>query len=116
MICCLHPLFVFLLALDVPAPFAINDNTTELIVTAPLDREERETYSPMLVCTVQTDTMIDKFFVTLHINVYDEDDNAPYVNVTDTEDVVLEFDRMEVTLFSFALLYFTTILYINTLL
>uniref|UniRef100_A0A8C7UPR1 Proto-oncogene tyrosine-protein kinase receptor Ret n=1 Tax=Oncorhynchus mykiss TaxID=8022 RepID=A0A8C7UPR1_ONCMY len=91
----LHPLFVFLLALDVPAPFAINDNTTELIVTAPLDREERETYSPVLVCTVQTDTMIDKFFVTLHINIYDEDDNAPYVNETDTEDVVLEFDRME---------------------
>uniref|UniRef100_A0A8C7H4H5 Proto-oncogene tyrosine-protein kinase receptor Ret n=1 Tax=Oncorhynchus kisutch TaxID=8019 RepID=A0A8C7H4H5_ONCKI len=80
---------------DVPAPFAINDNTTELIVTAPLDREERETYSPVLVCTVQTDTMIDKFFVTLHINIYDEDDNAPYVNETDTEDVVLEFDRME---------------------
>lgn len=98
MICCLHPLFVFLLALDVPAPFAINDNTTELIVTAPLDREERETYSPMLVCTVQTDTMIDKFFVTLHINVYDEDDNAPYVSGTDTEDVVLEFDRKQVTL------------------
>uniref|UniRef100_A0A8C7MGY7 Proto-oncogene tyrosine-protein kinase receptor Ret n=1 Tax=Oncorhynchus kisutch TaxID=8019 RepID=A0A8C7MGY7_ONCKI len=94
-VCCLHPLFVFLLALDVPAPFAINDNTTELIVTAPLDREERETYSPVLVCTVQTDTMIDKFFVTLHINIYDEDDNAPYVNETDTEDVVLEFDRME---------------------
>uniref|UniRef100_A0A8C8C8E4 receptor protein-tyrosine kinase n=1 Tax=Oncorhynchus tshawytscha TaxID=74940 RepID=A0A8C8C8E4_ONCTS len=67
-----------------------------LIVTAPLDREERETYSPVLVCTVQTDTMIDKFFVTLHINIYDEDDNAPYVNETDTEDVVLEFDRMEV--------------------
>uniref|UniRef100_A0A673W9G8 Proto-oncogene tyrosine-protein kinase receptor Ret n=1 Tax=Salmo trutta TaxID=8032 RepID=A0A673W9G8_SALTR len=115
MICCLHPLFVFLLALDVPAPFAINDNTTELIVTAPLDREERETYSPMLVCTVQTDTMIDKFFVTLHINVYDEDDNAPYVNETDTEDVVLEFDRMEVTLFSFALLYFTTILFVGNM-
>ncbi|KAK6328899.1 hypothetical protein J4Q44_G00008770 [Coregonus suidteri] len=80
---------------DVPTPFAVNDNTTELVVTAPLDREEREMYSPMLVCTVQTDTMIEKFFVTLHINIYDEDDNAPYVNETDTEDVVLEFDRME---------------------
>uniref|UniRef100_A0A8C7CWF8 Proto-oncogene tyrosine-protein kinase receptor Ret n=1 Tax=Oncorhynchus kisutch TaxID=8019 RepID=A0A8C7CWF8_ONCKI len=74
-----------------------------LVVTAPLDREESETYSPMLICTVQTDTMVDTFFVTLHINVYDEDDNAPYVSGTDTEDVVLEFDRKQVTL-----LYFTT--------
>uniref|UniRef100_A0A673YIJ8 Proto-oncogene tyrosine-protein kinase receptor Ret n=1 Tax=Salmo trutta TaxID=8032 RepID=A0A673YIJ8_SALTR len=81
-----------------------------LVVTAPLDREERETYSPMLICTVQTDTMIDTFFVTLHINVYDEDDNAPYVSGTDTEDVVLEFDRKQVTL-----LYFTTKLYISLL-
>uniref|UniRef100_A0A673WI41 receptor protein-tyrosine kinase n=1 Tax=Salmo trutta TaxID=8032 RepID=A0A673WI41_SALTR len=100
--------------------FIFNDlfhccSSSSLIVTAPLDREERETYSPMLVCTVQTDTMIDKFFVTLHINVYDEDDNAPYVNETDTEDVVLEFDRMEVTLFSFALLYFTTILFVGNM-
>uniref|UniRef100_A0A8C8MH71 receptor protein-tyrosine kinase n=1 Tax=Oncorhynchus tshawytscha TaxID=74940 RepID=A0A8C8MH71_ONCTS len=67
-----------------------------LVVTAPLDREESETYSPMLICTVQTDTMVDTFFVTLHINVYDEDDNAPYVSGTDTEDVVLEFDRKQV--------------------
>lgn len=108
---CLHLLFMFRLALDVPAPFAVTDNTTELVVTAPLDREERETYSPMLICTVQTDTMIDTFFVTLHINVYDEDDNAPYVSGTDTEDVVLEFDRKQVTL-----LYFTTKLHISLLL
>ncbi|XP_036837747.1 proto-oncogene tyrosine-protein kinase receptor Ret isoform X1 [Oncorhynchus mykiss] len=90
---------------DVPAPFAVNENTTELVVTAPLDREESETYSPMLICTVQTDTMVDTFFVTLHINVYDEDDNAPYVSGTDTEDVVLEFDRKQGSSFGNLVVY-----------
>ncbi|XP_010899824.2 proto-oncogene tyrosine-protein kinase receptor Ret isoform X4 [Esox lucius] len=90
---------------DVPAPFAVNDSTTELVVTAPLDREEREMYSLMLECRVQTATIINKLYFTLHINVYDEDDNAPYVNGTDTDDVVLEFDRVQGSSFGNLLVY-----------
>lgn len=91
---------LFLLAADVPAPFAVNENSTELVVTAPLDREEREVYRLELVCTVQTDETIHKLFVPLFINIYDEDDNVPFVNGTDTEEVVIEFDRIEVRLLS----------------
>ncbi|XP_062319953.1 proto-oncogene tyrosine-protein kinase receptor Ret isoform X2 [Osmerus eperlanus] len=80
---------------EVPAPFAVNENTTELVVTAPLDREEREMYRLMLVCVVQTEETLSKHFVPLLISIYDEDDNAPYVNGTDTDEIVIEFNRIE---------------------
>ncbi|XP_053730192.1 proto-oncogene tyrosine-protein kinase receptor Ret [Synchiropus splendidus] len=76
-----------------PAPFAVDDNTTELVVTAPLDREESERYRLLLVCTVRSETFVTKVETSLDVFVNDEDDNAPYVNGTDTADVVISFNR-----------------------
>ncbi|XP_026165362.1 proto-oncogene tyrosine-protein kinase receptor Ret [Mastacembelus armatus] len=78
---------------DTPAPFAVDDNTTELVVTAPLDREERERYRLLLVCTVRTETVITKVETSLDVFVNDEDDNAPYVNGTDTANIIISFNR-----------------------
>lgn len=89
---------LFLLVLtDTPAPFAVNENTTELLVMAPLDREESERYRLLLVCTVRTETLITKVETSLDVFVNDEDDNAPYLNGTDTADVLISFNRTEVT-------------------
>lgn len=94
-----HTLTCFLCfpsAADTPAPFAVNENTTELIVTAPLDREESERYRLLLVCTVRTETLITKVETSLDVFVNDEDDNAPYVNGTDTADIVISYNRTKV--------------------
>ena len=87
---------MFLLSTDTPAPFAVNENTTELVVTAPLDREESECFRLLLVCTVRTDTLITKVETSLDVFVNDEDDNAPYVNGTDTADIIISFNRTKV--------------------
>ncbi|XP_061602024.1 proto-oncogene tyrosine-protein kinase receptor Ret isoform X1 [Cololabis saira] len=78
---------------ETPAPFAVNENTTELVVTAPLDREESEVYRLLMVCWVRTETLITTLKTSLDVYVDDEDDNAPYVNGTDTADVVISFNR-----------------------
>lgn len=85
--------FGLLLPAETPAPFAVNENTTELVVTAPLDREESESYRLLLVCTIRTETLITKVETSLDVFVDDEDDNAPYLNGTDTADVVIGFNR-----------------------
>lgn len=87
---------MFFLCADTPAPFAVNDNTTELVVTAPLDREESECYRLVLVCTVRQETIITREDIPLDVFVNDEDDNAPYVNGTDTADIVISFNRTKV--------------------
>uniref|UniRef100_A0A3Q2QS21 Proto-oncogene tyrosine-protein kinase receptor Ret n=1 Tax=Fundulus heteroclitus TaxID=8078 RepID=A0A3Q2QS21_FUNHE len=79
---------------ETPAPFAVNGNTSELVVTAPLDREESENYRLLLVCTVQTEAVVTKVETPLDVFVDDEDDNAPYVNGTDTADVVITFGTL----------------------
>ncbi|TNM99732.1 hypothetical protein fugu_012765 [Takifugu bimaculatus] len=78
---------------ETPAPFAVNETTAELVVTAMLDREESESYRLLLVCTVRTETVITKVETSLDIFVDDEDDNAPYLNGTDTADIVISFNR-----------------------
>lgn len=65
-------------------------------MTAPLDREESEFYRLLLVCRVQTETIITKVETSLDVFVNDEDDNAPYVNGTDTADIVISFNRTKV--------------------
>lgn len=85
------------MTIDSPAPFAVNENSTELVVTAPLDREESECYRLLLVCTVRTEMVITKVETSLDVFVMDEDDNAPYVNGTDITDVVISFNRTKVT-------------------
>uniref|UniRef100_A0A3Q3IZM7 Proto-oncogene tyrosine-protein kinase receptor Ret n=1 Tax=Monopterus albus TaxID=43700 RepID=A0A3Q3IZM7_MONAL len=67
--------------------------TWSLVVTAPLDREESERYRLLLVCTIQTEMLITKVETSLDVFVNDEDDNAPYVNGTDTADVIISFNR-----------------------
>lgn len=78
---------------ETPAPFAVNESTTELVVTAPLDREESERYRLLLVCMVQIDSIITKVETPLEVFVNDEDDNAPFINGTDTADVTISFNR-----------------------
>nr|XP_057908550.1 proto-oncogene tyrosine-protein kinase receptor Ret isoform X2 [Doryrhamphus excisus] len=78
---------------ETPAPFAVNQNTSELVVTAALDREESERYRLLLVCTVRTETAITTLDTPLDVFVYDEDDNAPYVNGTEAADVIISFNR-----------------------
>nr|CAA64146.1 receptor tyrosine kinase [Danio rerio] len=79
-------------------PFAVDDSTSELVVTAQVDREEKEVYHLDIVCMVRTERNLEEVgFRSLHVNIYDEDDNSPYVNGTDTEDVLVEFDRREGT-------------------
>lgn len=78
----------------------MNENTTELVVTAPLDREEGESYRLLLVCTVRTETVITKVETSLNVFVDDEDDNAPYMNGTDTADIVISFNRTAVRRFT----------------
>ncbi|XP_057704670.1 proto-oncogene tyrosine-protein kinase receptor Ret [Corythoichthys intestinalis] len=78
---------------ETPAPFAVNQSTSEMIVTAPLDREERERYRLLLVCTVRTESAITTLDTPLDVFVNDEDDNAPYVNGTDTANIEISFNR-----------------------
>ncbi|XP_034040440.1 proto-oncogene tyrosine-protein kinase receptor Ret [Thalassophryne amazonica] len=80
---------------DVLVPFAVNDNTTELVVTAALDREESERYRLLLVCTVWIETVMTKVETSLDVFVNDEDDNAPYINGTDTAEVIISFNRTQ---------------------
>ncbi|XP_054654100.1 proto-oncogene tyrosine-protein kinase receptor Ret isoform X1 [Dunckerocampus dactyliophorus] len=78
---------------ETPAPFAVNQNTSELVVTAALDREESERYRLLLVCTVRTETAITTLDTPLDVFVNDEDDNAPYVNGTEAADIIISFNR-----------------------
>lgn len=81
---------------ETPAPFAVNENTTELVVTASLDREEIERYRLLLICKVQTGKRTTDVGTSLDVLVNDEDDNAPYVNGTDTVDIVISLNRTKV--------------------
>uniref|UniRef100_A0A8C2JT84 Proto-oncogene tyrosine-protein kinase receptor Ret n=1 Tax=Cyprinus carpio TaxID=7962 RepID=A0A8C2JT84_CYPCA len=88
-----------------PAPFAVDSSTSELVVTAPVDREESEVYHLDLVCMIRTEEKLEKFFSSLHVNIYDEDDNPPYMNGTDTEDIKIEFNRSEGTVYGTLFVY-----------
>uniref|UniRef100_A0A8C1XX94 Proto-oncogene tyrosine-protein kinase receptor Ret n=1 Tax=Cyprinus carpio TaxID=7962 RepID=A0A8C1XX94_CYPCA len=87
------------------APFAVDSSTSELVVTAPVDREESEVYHLDLVCMIRTEEKLEKFFSSLHVNIYDEDDNPPYMNGTDTEDIKIEFNRSEGTVYGTLFVY-----------
>uniref|UniRef100_A0A3Q0R2T3 Proto-oncogene tyrosine-protein kinase receptor Ret n=1 Tax=Amphilophus citrinellus TaxID=61819 RepID=A0A3Q0R2T3_AMPCI len=74
------------------APFAVNDDN-ELVVTAPLDREESEFYRLLLVCNVRSETTISKVETSLDVFVNDEDDNAPYINGTNLAEITISYNR-----------------------
>uniref|UniRef100_A0A8C6SER6 Proto-oncogene tyrosine-protein kinase receptor Ret n=1 Tax=Neogobius melanostomus TaxID=47308 RepID=A0A8C6SER6_9GOBI len=90
---------------ETPAPFAVNDSTWELIVTAPLDREESERYRLLLVCSIRTDSVITKLETPLEVYVNDEDDNAPFINGTDTADITITYNRTKGGLFGTLYVY-----------
>ena len=81
---------------DVPVPFTVNGETSELEVTARLDRDEVELYRLVLVCSVLTDKTFTKFETSLEVSVFDEDDNAPFLNGTDSVEVAIEYNRDKV--------------------
>ncbi|KAK3554618.1 hypothetical protein QTP70_029682 [Hemibagrus guttatus] len=76
-----------------PVPFVLNGTTSELVVTAPVDREEKECYHLVLMCLIKTEDTIHTLRTPMHINIFDEDDSPPYVNGMDSEDVLIEFSR-----------------------
>ncbi|KAI5107968.1 proto-oncogene tyrosine-protein kinase receptor Ret precursor, partial [Silurus meridionalis] len=90
---------------EIPVPFAVNVSTSELIVTAPVDREVKEVYNLSIVCSVQTEKISHTAVTTLNIIIYDEDDSPPYVNGTDTEDVLIAFSRSEGAVFGNMFVY-----------
>ncbi|XP_069045218.1 proto-oncogene tyrosine-protein kinase receptor Ret isoform X1 [Lepisosteus oculatus] len=77
------------------SPFVFNESSSEVAVSRPLDREEREVYELLVQCTVRTELMLTRLSQPLLVNVYDEDDSAPFLNGTDTVEVVVEFNRKE---------------------
>uniref|UniRef100_A0A9J7XLC6 Proto-oncogene tyrosine-protein kinase receptor Ret n=1 Tax=Cyprinus carpio carpio TaxID=630221 RepID=A0A9J7XLC6_CYPCA len=101
----IHFLLFLVLNSVSPAPFAVDSSTSELVVTAPVDREESEVYHLDLVCMIRTEEKLEKFFSSLHVNIYDEDDNPPYMNGTDTEDIKIEFNRSEGTVYGTLFVY-----------
>uniref|UniRef100_A0A8C5AC14 Proto-oncogene tyrosine-protein kinase receptor Ret n=1 Tax=Gadus morhua TaxID=8049 RepID=A0A8C5AC14_GADMO len=69
---------------------------TTLEVTAPLDRDEVELYRLVLVCSVLTGETLTKYETSLEVSVFDEDDNAPFLNGNDSVEVVVEYNRDKV--------------------
>uniref|UniRef100_A0A8D0HEW8 Proto-oncogene tyrosine-protein kinase receptor Ret n=1 Tax=Sphenodon punctatus TaxID=8508 RepID=A0A8D0HEW8_SPHPU len=79
-------------------PFHYNENTTGVRVVQRLDREEREKYELMAKCTVREGSKETSKEVPFLVNVFDEDDTAPYLpNGTSTADALVEFNRKEGT-------------------
>lgn len=62
-----------------------------------LDRELREKYELVAVCTVRVGAREEEVMVHFPVTVYDEDDSAPsYLGGVDTASAVVEFKRKEV--------------------
>ncbi|TSK22694.1 Proto-oncogene tyrosine-protein kinase receptor Ret [Bagarius yarrelli] len=102
---CPNYTFSYRVESESPVPFAINDTTSELVVTAPIDREEKEVYHLMLWCSIRTEETLHTLLTPLPIIIYDEDDSPPYVNGTDTEDVLIEFSRSKSAAFGNLFVY-----------
>lgn len=62
-----------------------------------LDRERREKYELVAVCTVRIGAREEEVMVPFLVTVYDEDDSAPtFLGGVDTASAVVEFKRKEV--------------------
>ncbi|XP_062851471.1 proto-oncogene tyrosine-protein kinase receptor Ret [Trichomycterus rosablanca] len=90
---------------ELPGRFTVNNSTSELVVNERLDREEKELYHLIVKCNVQTEEKLYTLVTPLHISIYDEDDSPPYVNGTDTEDIIIEFSRSAGAVFGNLLVY-----------
>ncbi|KAG9485288.1 proto-oncogene tyrosine-protein kinase receptor Ret [Eleutherodactylus coqui] len=84
--------------LDQHLPFQYKPDTSEVVVSRSLDREEREDYDLVAKCTVRNSTKEVEVERSFRIKVDDEDDCAPFLpNRTDSVEVVVEYERKEGT-------------------
>ncbi|XP_056387378.1 proto-oncogene tyrosine-protein kinase receptor Ret-like isoform X5 [Hyla sarda] len=86
------------LLLDPRLPFQLKPNTSEIFLSHPLNREEREDYDLVAKCIIKDNTKEVEFERSFRIKVDDEDDNPPYImDGTNTAHVVVEYERKEGT-------------------
>ncbi|XP_075205152.1 proto-oncogene tyrosine-protein kinase receptor Ret isoform X1 [Anomaloglossus baeobatrachus] len=96
----------FSLILDHHLPFQYIPLTSEVVLSHPLDREEREDYDLVVKCIVRNSTREDEFEESFRIKVDDEDDSPPFLpDGTDTANVTVEYERKEGTILGSLLVY-----------
>ncbi|KAG8586290.1 hypothetical protein GDO81_005328 [Engystomops pustulosus] len=84
--------------LDQHLPFQYKPDTSEVFVSRPLDREEREDYDLVAKCIVKSSTKEVKFEQSFRIMVDDEDDSPPFLpEGIDTANALVEYERKEGT-------------------
>ncbi|XP_071985482.1 proto-oncogene tyrosine-protein kinase receptor Ret [Engystomops pustulosus] len=88
----------YTLLLDQHLPFQYKPDTSEVFVSRPLDREEREDYDLVAKCIVKSSTKEVKFEQSFRIMVDDEDDSPPFLpEGIDTANALVEYERKEGT-------------------
>ncbi|XP_075073239.1 proto-oncogene tyrosine-protein kinase receptor Ret [Mixophyes fleayi] len=91
---------------DQHSPFQYNQETSEVHLSRPLDREMGENYDLVAKCIVRDGIKEVEVEQPFLIKVDDEDDNPPFLpNGTDTVDVVVEYERKEGTLLGSLVVY-----------
>ncbi|XP_034786256.2 proto-oncogene tyrosine-protein kinase receptor Ret isoform X1 [Pan paniscus] len=79
-------------------PFRCAPDSLEVSTRWALDREQREKYELVAVCTVHAGAREEVVMVPFPVTVYDEDDSAPtFPAGVDTASAVVEFKRKEDT-------------------
>ncbi|XP_070423464.1 proto-oncogene tyrosine-protein kinase receptor Ret isoform X2 [Equus przewalskii] len=79
-------------------PFRCAPDSLEVSTRWALDRERREKYELVAVCTVRIRAREEEVMVPFLVTVYDEDDSAPtFLGGVDTASAVVEFKRKEGT-------------------
>lgn len=88
----------YTLILDQRLPFQYNPDSSEIVFSRSLDREEREDYDLVAKCIVRNSTKEVEVEQSFRIKVDDEDDCPPFLSEgKDTTDVVVEYERKEGT-------------------
>ncbi|NP_001393701.1 proto-oncogene tyrosine-protein kinase receptor Ret isoform o precursor [Homo sapiens] len=78
-------------------PFRCAPDSLEVSTRWALDREQREKYELVAVCTVHAGAREEVVMVPFPVTVYDEDDSAPtFPAGVDTASAVVEFKRKEI--------------------
>ncbi|XP_006876210.1 PREDICTED: proto-oncogene tyrosine-protein kinase receptor Ret-like [Chrysochloris asiatica] len=79
-------------------PFRCAPDSLEVSTRWALDREQREKYELVAVCTVRDGTSEEEVMVPFPVTVYDEDDSPPtFAGGLNTVSTVVEFKRKEGT-------------------
>ncbi|XP_075697839.1 proto-oncogene tyrosine-protein kinase receptor Ret [Rhinoderma darwinii] len=88
----------YTLILDQGLPFQYKPDTSEVLLSRPLDREERENYDLVAKCIVRNSTKEVEVEQSFRIKVDDEDDSPPFLpEGIDTANAVVEYERKEGT-------------------